>query len=213
VEEVLPVIGRLHSPLEEFALVALWSGLRLFEVAALVPQDVEWLDDGSAVLHVREGKMSTEGWSLLYPQGAAVLRPLWADARRSMNYRLIFRNARRDPWDRKSVNKHWTAARAEVAGQEATKFKTLRAIHATWLLDQGVSTVDVALQLRHVHADGFVNERLVHKHYLKPNVDAALERLGRLVPPAVEVGPGPLSGRSAADEIRRLRAEHGSIIG
>ena len=170
------IAAELPTTLEVFALVALWSGLRLSEVADLEPRDVDFRIDGTAVLHVRHGKGDKEGWSLLYPVGADALR---AHMTRCPSCRLpqVLLNSEGRPWDRKSVNKAWVKARAKVAGCEAVTFHTLRKAHATWLLDQGASDLDVAIQLRHIDWQGRPDPSLVRAVYGFPTVDAALERL------------------------------------
>lgn len=176
IDEVEPVIARLPGELEAFARVALWSGLRLSEVADLRRGDVEHNRDGTALVHVRAGKGNVEGWSLLYAPGRAAL-----DVVTGLGHEgVLLRNSQRQAWNRRSVNKQWVHARSLVPGQEATKFHTLRAIHATWLLDQGVAELDVAMQLRHIDKDGHPNVELVRKVYGRPSVDAAMGRL-RLV--------------------------------
>lgn len=173
------IAAELQPTLEVYALVALWSGLRLSEVAALEAPDVDWRIDGSAVLHVRHGKGDKEGWSLLYPAGADALR---AHVRRlpSPAGEPLLLNTEGRPWDRKSVNKAWVKARAKVPACGGVTFHTLRKCHATWLLDQGVSDLDVAMQLRHIDWAGRPDPALVRAVYGFPAVDAALERLAQV---------------------------------
>lgn len=166
--------------LRAFVLLSAWSGLRLSEVAALQLADLSLgaVKGGPATLHVRAGKGNVEGWSLLYPAGVealdAALEEDMGDAR--MGAPLLY-NRRHEAWNRKSVNKAWVKARASVPGQESTIFHDLRKAHATWLLDEGASEMDVAMQLRHISKHGHPNSELVRRVYGFPSVDAALDRL------------------------------------
>jgi integrase len=172
------LVGRLPSrELQVFGMVALWSGLRLFEVAALELPDVAWELDGGAVLHVRHGKGpketgGKEGWSVLLPRGADPLRA-YVHAHRPAPGRVILRNQAGNPFTRKVVNRAWVKARGEL---EVT-FHALRKAHATWLLDHGASDLDVAIQLRHIDREGRPDPELVRSVYGFPAVDQALNRI------------------------------------
>jgi hypothetical protein len=67
----------------------------------------------------------------------------------------------------------WCEARAKV-GLPELRFHDLRHFHATWLLDQGASDMDVAIQLG--HRDGGVQVRRTYGH---PSRERALARLRR----------------------------------
>jgi len=68
----------------------------------------------------------------------------------------------------------------EDAGIERLTFHGLRHWHATWLLNQGASDLDVALQLGHGRKDGTVDPTLVRRTYGHPDVESGLQRLEAL---------------------------------
>jgi integrase len=71
-------------------------------------------------------------------------------------------------------------AAAEDAGLERLTFHSLRHFHASWLLNQGASDLDVALQLGHGRKDGTVDPTLVRRTYGHPDVESGLARLEAL---------------------------------
>jgi integrase len=152
-----------------FVLTAAFSGLRLFEVAALQVGDVD--PDGGTV-KVRRGKGGYARTSLLFEPACSALSgwvaPSWPE------HRLVFRTARGTSFSRQYVAKRWAVVRREL-GLGCT-FHGLRHFHACWLLDQGASDADVAAQLGH-HDHG----QLVKSTYgLQRSREAALRRLDGL---------------------------------
>lgn len=186
--------------LRAFTLVAAWSGLRLeCEVARLLREDValETVQrsvspaDGSgpaargigggvhpnlaavpsrALLHVRAGKGGKERRSVLFEPGLSALLEVGHESGH------VFRNSRGLPWTRKAVNKVWVKARARV-GLEHVVFHDLRKFHATWLLDRGVSDLDVAIQLGHFDRFGRPDAELVRRVYGWPDPMLGLARV------------------------------------
>lgn len=167
------------APTEQFrayVLTAAFSGLRLFEVAALTGDCVHPLPDGGCRLEVMSGKGGYYGESALFQPGTKALldvlreapdppvwpRPVW-EAR-------VFSTPSGERWDRKSVSKVWVKMR-DGLGLPFT-FHTLRHFHATWLLDMGVPDLDVSLQLRHRD-----HGELVRKVYGHPRARLALDRI------------------------------------
>jgi integrase len=152
-----------------FCLTAAFSGLRLFEVAALQVGDVD--PDGGVVL-VRRGKGGYRRESLLFEPACSALAAWvgqgWPD------HRLVFRTALGTPFTRQYVAKRWGVVRGEL-GLGCT-FHGLRHFHACWLLDKGASDADVAAQLGH-HDHG----QLVKTVYgAQRSREAALRRLDEL---------------------------------
>ena len=66
------------------------------------------------------------------------------------------------------------------AGIVRSTFHGLRHFHASWLLDQGASLTDVAIQLGHRDAHGRVDTSQIEKRYGHPQVEPALARLEAL---------------------------------
>jgi integrase len=190
--EQVAALADAMGPLRAFTLTAAWSGLRLeCEVARLLAGDVSErrgvlgpasdppvsamrspaaLADDVGLLHVRSGKGGKERHSVLFEPGlSALLEDGYATGH-------VFRNSRGNPWTRQAVNRHWQKARRRC-GLEHVIFHDLRVFHATWLLDRGVSEMDVALQLGHTDRMGRPNTALVRERYGWPDPIAALERV------------------------------------
>lgn len=199
-EQVAALADAMPGVLRAFTLTAAYSGLRLeVEVAALLAGDVAESslrdlaslglaladpgraplggDSATCLLHVRSGKgprknggVGKERWSVLFEPGLSAL------LESAHPYGHLFRNARGYPWTRKAVNKAWCRARADV-GLEWVQFRDLRRFHASWLLDRGVSEMDVALQLGHTDRFGRPNTDQVRKTYGWPDSMKALARV------------------------------------
>ena len=164
--EAEALCGLLRGDLGDFARCAMWSGLRLFEVAALTSDDVVVYPDGSVRLKVRRGKGDKARVSVLLAEGhSAVLG----------REGLLFRREQGAAWNRKEVSKRWVVARRRLGLGEEITFHTLRHLHATMLLDRGASVLDVALQLG--HSD---NGELVRSTYGHPDAGAALDRIAAI---------------------------------
>lgn len=86
---------------------------------------------------------------------------------------LVFRSQLRRPLTRGSVGEAWRAVRGEFDGS----FHSLKHFAASWLLEQGLSAEDVAIQLGHVDAAGRPYTRLVKRVYGHPDHDRALARV------------------------------------
>lgn len=138
--------------LRRMVTIAAYTGLRLFEVAALTPED---LLDGPRI-RVRVGKGGyRDEVSVIFPPALDAFRAAAAAVRPG---ELLFRTPARMPVSRQWVAKHFAAAAAAV-GYKGT-FHGLRHFHACWLIDRGGSDIDVAAQLRH-HDNG----QLVRSRY------------------------------------------------
>lgn len=175
-EQLEATIMWLHPPLQTFATVAAWSGLRLFEVAALEPRDVKDAA-GGVRLHVRHGKGDRERVStLLAPGVPAMEEALSLATLRGPKRPWIWRTAQRNQWDRKSVNKHWLTARART-GIDVGFHVATRHFHATYLINEGAAYSDVAVQLGHFDWDRRPNIELVRSVYGHLDHDKALDRL------------------------------------
>lgn len=151
-----------------YVLVAAFSGLRLFEVAALDTSCVHVLEGGRCRLEVLSGKGGYYGESALFEPGISALLEQMEQVTRPDG--RIFSTPTGARWDRKSVSKVWVKMRDRL--EMPFTFHTLRHAHATWLLDQGVSELDVSLQLRHRD-----HGELVRKVYGHPKARLALDRI------------------------------------
>jgi integrase len=181
-EEAVRIVARVPMELRTFALVSMWSGLRLSEVARLEPQDVlageaQGFGLMATALRVRRGKGEKSRTSLLLEPGATAMHEWLAGYPRPG---VLFRRANGIPWCRKSVNKLWIDARA-AAGLEGVKFHGLRHFHATWLLDRGADEAAVAAQLGHFDRRGHPDTTQVRRTYGHADVGVALSRLERVV--------------------------------
>jgi integrase len=165
-EEQVLLLASGAGRLEEFVLVAAFCGARLFEVAALEVRDVR-----GPRLRIRHGKGDKARDVVLFePARSALARVLPASG-------LVFRNDRGEAWSRKTVNQRWRKLAKETEGCQHIQFRDLRRFHATWLLDQGLSDLDTAVQLGHFDRMGRPNPELVREVYGHPSRRAALDRL------------------------------------
>jgi len=158
-----------HEAMRVFALVGAYSGLRLFEIAALRPRAID-LANGRITVEVGKGGYRDEV-SLLYEPGLSALTEFMAGCRPDD---LIWRTREGGAFSRQHVSRLWKGMRA-AAGVGCT-FHALRHFHACWLLDKGAKVDDVAAQLRHHDHGRLVNE--VYGRYRSRQ--AALDRLDAL---------------------------------
>ena len=166
-EELVHELAEHAGKLRGFLLTAAYCGARLFEVAALRASDVN-----GNVLRVRCGKGGLARDVVLFePALSELVVP---------ERGWIFRNGIGEPWTRQAVNKQWQRTLREVGWDEDLQFRDLRRFHATWLLDRGVSDLDVAVQLGHFDRSGNPNPDLVRRVYGQPSKRAALDRLKSL---------------------------------
>lgn len=174
VEQVNALADAMPSRiLRAFVLAAAWSGLRLFEVAALQWPHVT-VNGDTARLHVRYGKGEKERVSVLLKPGLDAiveLRP------RGAQVGFVFLNSELRPFTRQSINRpHWQQAR-EKAGMPRAFFHDLRKFHATYLLDHGFTDLDVAIQLGHFDRLGRPDPEYVRLRYGFPSTREALRRI------------------------------------
>jgi integrase len=163
-EELVHEIAAHAGKLRGFVLTAAYCGARLFEVSALRASDV----DGET-LRIRRGKGGRARDVVLFePALSELVVP---------ESGLLFVNGIGEPWTRQAVNKQWQRTLREVGWDEDLQFRDLRRFHATWLLDRGVSDLDVAVQLGHFDSRGMPNPQLVREVYGQPSRRAALGRL------------------------------------
>jgi len=152
-----------------------YTGLRLMEVADVQAGDVR--SDGRRLL-VRGKRRAGEA----DPRERTVaVFPAAREAflRHAPDVGLVWRSPAGRRWSRAAVARVMRSA-TEDAGIERLTFHGLRHWHATWLLNQGASDLDVALQLGHGRKDGTVDPTLVRRTYGHPDVESGLQRLEAL---------------------------------
>lgn len=158
--------------LRAYVLVAAWSGLRLFEVAALQWPHVT-VNGTTARLHVRYGKGEKERVSVLLATGLEAMEELRP---RGAQVGFVFMNTEQRPFTRQVINRYWQVARRE-AGMPRVFFHDLRKFNATWLLDHGHTDLDVAVQLGHFDRQGRPDPEYVRERYGFPSTREALKRI------------------------------------
>jgi integrase len=164
------------------ASTAAWSGLRWAEVSRLTVGDVVLPTEAVNVTLlpgrpapvnltvVRKGDILRT--SILFEPGATALREYMFES--SNPDRLLFPAFGTGQIPRTTYNTVWCEVRAKV-GLPELRFHDLRHFHATWLLDQGASDMDVAIQLG--QRDGGTQVRRTYGH---PSRARALARLREL---------------------------------
>jgi integrase len=153
-------------------LVAAYTGLRLFEVAGLWPEDLcPPVDNDGWRVRVRRGKGGyTDEMSVVFEPALSVL--LEARATREPG-RLVFLTQVGTAVSRQTMAREF----GKVAGRVGFggTFHALRHFHACWLIDGGATDLDVAAQLRH-HDNGELVRRRYGRHRA---TSAALRRIER----------------------------------
>lgn len=167
--------------------VVAYSGLRLGGVAGLRICDV--LAPGR-VWVVEKGDRGRES-AVLGPGREALARAL---RRRSeqiagpgalvlapkLRTRLLWVSPQARPFDKHSLGRVYRRI-CNHAGIADSTLHSLRHFCATWLIDQGASDQDVAIQLGHLDEQGHVNVEHVRGTYSHPTTEPALRRLETLV--------------------------------
>ena len=154
-EEVRAICDQAPDlPERAFALVAAFSGLRLFEVGRL---DREHFDAAGSLVVARGKGGYKDEVSLLYEPGLSAIEEVLPDTGQ------IWATARGHRWDRRHVWRFWGAMVKRAGVDPACTFHALRHFHACWLLDRGASMLDVSIQLRH-HDNGVLVQRLYGRH-------------------------------------------------
>jgi integrase len=147
-----------------FILTAAFSGLRLFEAAHLIADDLR----GNR-LRVRRGKGGyTDEESVLLEPGLSAFQA-FSEGREGW----VFKTPRGEHYTRQHVHRLWTQAKHDAGLHPGLRFHDLRHAHAVWLLDAGVPEPDVALQLR--HHDFGVQVRKTYGRFR--SVESALTRI------------------------------------
>ena len=163
---------RYDDRLADMMVFTAYTGLRLSEVADVQTGDMH--QDGRR-LRVRGKRRAGEAG----PRERTVA--VFSAAREAFfahapDVGLVWHALDGERWTRFTVAEAMRMICAAALVEDVT-FHSLRHFHASWLLDQGASDLDVALQLGHVKADGTVDPSLVRRRYGHPDVEAGLQRL------------------------------------
>lgn len=157
-----------------FVHIAAWSGLRLHENAALLARDVHEGPGGDVRVFVADGKGGKARTSVLLRPGVVVAwirnHPVGPDER-------VCSRRCGGSWSRQRWNEAWQRIVEEAGLPAGTRFHDLRKFHASYLLNAGVSEMDVAFQLGHIRADGRPDVEQVRRTYGYPDAALALDRV------------------------------------
>ncbi|MBK7662655.1 MAG: site-specific integrase [Sterolibacteriaceae bacterium] len=124
------------------------AGLRLSEVCALQPADIESAPERMCI-KVRQGKGGKDRYTLLSPRLLAALRIYWRAARPRI---WLFPNGSGDgPMFDKTAQRAYHAARAAAGIASGGGIHTLRHAFATHLLEAGVDIHTIQRLLGHGH--------------------------------------------------------------
>jgi integrase len=163
-EEVIAAAQATSGQFGVFILTCAFSGLRLFEAANLVADDLR----GSRLV-VKAGKGGYQDEeSVLFEPGLTAFQA-FSEGRLGW----VFRTPRGGRYTRQHVHRLWSAAKRDAGLDPLLRFHDLRHAHACWLLDAGVPEPDVAVQLRH-HDYGVQVKRTYGRFR---SVEAALDRV------------------------------------
>lgn len=144
--EVSRLLAAVTSPVSAMALrVCYASGLRLSEVLALQPGDI---DAGAMVLHVRRGKGAKPRLALLSPRLLAELREYWRAVRPSGPWLFPGRDEGR-PQSKRALQQAVKRAAAAAGIQRNVTPHSLRHAFATHLLDGGTDLRMIQALLGH----------------------------------------------------------------
>jgi integrase len=129
----------------------------------------------TARLHVRHGKGDRERTSVLLAPGVD-----WLPWSHKPEEGLLLPNDRGRRWSRQHWHQQWD--KAKPADLRWVWMHDLRRFHATYLLNSGVSDLDVAVQLGHFDSLGRPNPEHVRRVYGFPSTREALDRIAGLEP-------------------------------
>lgn len=151
----------------QFVRVATGTGLRLSEIARMRREDVQQVPLFRVRVVGKGGRPRTVG---AFGEAREIVGDLCA-----RRIGLLFVTASGGPWSRQSVSDAWRRC-ADAAGYPGS-FHSTRHFFAGWALSNGVSEVDLAIQLGHMDRDGRANTELVRRVYGRPDPERSLERL------------------------------------
>lgn len=160
----------------DLVLVAAYTGMRSGGVCALTRLDVN-LGAGRMNLHEKGAKDRTV--AVCGPAVPALARAVAVDYPAWPGYRghaLVWRTTEGHQLSPDYVGRAWRTVR----GDFPYGFHSLKHFAATWLHEQGVSDLDIAVQLGHTDSMGRPYAQLVERRYRHYDTGAALDRIARI---------------------------------
>jgi len=152
------------------------AGLRVSEVCALQPTDIESAPDRMC-LKVRQGKGGKDRYTLLSPRLLETLRLYWRTARPRT---WLFPNGAGDgPMNDQTAQRMYRAACDRAGLRDAAGIHTLRHSFATHLLEAGVDLHTIQRLLGHGH----ISTTMRYLHLAQPRLTGTTSPLELLTPP------------------------------
>lgn len=159
---------------------AAYTGLRVGELMALEWEHVDTKNDEIRIVQHTDmfgdvqpnTKMGHSPTVVLFPEARAALPD------RMLHQSFVFHNTRGERFKKGAHYYLWHPVRSAV--RPGMDFHELRHLCATWMLDNGASYEQVALQLGHIDKGGRPNTVLVQTTYGHPDLDKEREALKRL---------------------------------
>jgi len=174
--EVRTILQAVHHPVRRMALTAIYAlGLRLNEGLGL---QTGHIDGKRLVVWVRDGKGAKDRGVPLPRPLLARLRQYWKTERpRSSTSYLFVPQDGTAPLHETTLQKTFTAARADTRIDKAASIHTLRHSYATHLLEAGVSLRTI----QHVLGHKSMRTTEVYMHVTQPGAERLQETLDRLM--------------------------------
>lgn len=161
--ELLALIEATPPPMADIIGLAAYTGLRLGELLGLSDEDIGERNIRVERQRLPNGDYSPPKWGIVRMVALVEqARPFLGEGT------PLFKLSRSSLWS------YWRGLRTGM-GYPELPFHGLRHWHATWLLDQGATPEDIAIQLG--HRDGGTLVRALYGH---PDQDAARDRLRRI---------------------------------
>lgn len=174
--EVRSVIGAVRDPVRRMALATIYAlGLRLNEGLSL---QTEHIDSERLTVWVRDGKGAKD-------RGVPLPRPLLVRLRRywkterpaSTTTHLFVTAAGNAPMHETTLQKTFTAARADAGLNKEATIHTLRHSYATHLLEAGISLRTI----QHVLGHKSMRTTELYMHVTQPGTEKLQETLDRMM--------------------------------
>jgi site-specific recombinase XerD len=174
--EVRTVLGAVRHPVRRLALTTIYAlGLRLGEGRLLQTSDI---DSQRLMVWVRDGKGAKDRGVPLPRPLLTQLRTYWKSVRPASPTKYLFVNEDgRGPLHDTTLQKTFTAARAETRIDKHVSIHTLRHSYGTHLLEAGVSLRAIQQVLGHKS----LHTTARYMHVTKPGADRLQEILDRLM--------------------------------
>ena len=174
--EVRTLLAAVRHPVRRMALTTIYAlGLRLGEGLSLEAGDI---DGERLIAWVRDGKGARDRGVPLPRPLLAGLRQYWKSQRPASPTRLLFvPHNGRAPLHETTLQKTFTAARADTRIEKHASIHTLRHSYATHLLESGVSLRTIQMVLGHKS----MRTTEVYMHVTQPGIEHLQEILDRLM--------------------------------